>query len=315
MKKYAGLIISLILLLGGNSAYAEVNSYPFQFSGTSDTDYSFGDSVQWFKINATTTQAGITTIEPYLCRYLGTGVGTYYLEAFLNGTTTTSVASSTINASVVPVCSTSGYAYNGDYVQFQLNNTINFTSYPLYFSITAQGTDGTLYMRADLTTNQTPTLWGTNSVFPYVYTGKYQTPFIKLGSGLLPYNSTWDNLINTTMKNNLPECSISSLDGCISSAGIWLFYPNPQILNQFKNINLASTTPFGYGYDAYRAISGFQTSTSSSYKLTLDFSNLNSEFQAGALATNTVTVLDVCWVNNGLEEWGGNAYRDYIIPL
>jgi len=47
------------------------------------------------------------------------------------------------------------------------------------------------------------------------------------------------------------ECSITSLGGCIKNAGVSLFYPDPQSVNNFKNLSevVKSRFPFKYGYE------------------------------------------------------------------
>jgi len=46
------------------------------------------------------------------------------------------------------------------------------------------------------------------------------------------------------------ECSISSITGCLKNAGIWLFYPSPDSIEQFKSLPeaLSGKFPFAYAF-------------------------------------------------------------------
>jgi len=46
------------------------------------------------------------------------------------------------------------------------------------------------------------------------------------------------------------ECAITSITGCLKNAGIWLFYPSSQKIEQFKSLStdLQSKFPFAYAY-------------------------------------------------------------------
>lgn len=47
------------------------------------------------------------------------------------------------------------------------------------------------------------------------------------------------------------ECSITSLVGCIKNAGVWLFKPDKDVIENFKSLNevLPTKLPFSYAYD------------------------------------------------------------------
>lgn len=46
------------------------------------------------------------------------------------------------------------------------------------------------------------------------------------------------------------ECAITSITGCLKNAGIWLFYPSSQKIDQFKSLSsdLQTKFPFAYAY-------------------------------------------------------------------
>lgn len=331
MQKYVGIIIAFILILTGKGVHAETFSEPFAQNFPYNTYVSndqqalglAGDSpyVWTIEIKATTTLKTINTIRIPLCVY-ATSSGTATFEFWGYGTTTSNgvlLGSGTLDQSTLKphALGCNGSDWETKTIELSQATTTSyyiFTGQKAYVRVYKSG-GSTLNFAHKGQSSYANTLAPTYVTGDTPYGSGTMDTWIALGSGSYALSQTVSNHLIDAFNPELPECSISKLGGCISYAGIWLFYPDKELLNDFKNINLASSSPFGYGYDAYRAMSGFQTSTSSSFKLTVDFSNLNSEFGTSAYSTSSVTVFDVCWVNKGLGEFGGNAYRDYIMPL
>lgn len=336
MQKYVGIIIALIFICTGKGVSAETFSepfaqnFPYNSYSSADTQYignNNPDPAFWtIEIKATTTLKTINSIRMPLCLN-STSTGSLSYEFWGYGTTTqtggvllatgnydlsnliayggncTGTQLKTVTIPLVQATTTSYYIFNGQKAYIVIKRTGSAVVYYAHKLKALSDIKAPFYPDGNSST------YGNNGG------GQYYDTWIALGSGSYALSQTVTNHLIDAFNPELPECSITKLGGCISYAGVWLFYPDKELLNDFKNINLASTSPFGYAYDTYRAISGFQTSTSSSFKLTLDFNTLNSEFGTSAYSTSSVTVFDVCWVNNGLGEFGGNAYRDYIMPL
>lgn len=59
------------------------------------------------------------------------------------------------------------------------------------------------------------------------------------------------------------ECSLTAMTGCIKNAFVWLFYPSPNSVEQFKSLNtdLQGKFPFAYAYQAPTLVSKLFTSS------------------------------------------------------
>jgi len=115
--------------------------------------------------------------------------------------------------------------------------------------------------------------------------------------------------------------SCSTFDfGCyISQSFAWAFYPDPTDIEQFQNLSLASSSPFGYIYDMDDALQSFMTglnATTSSFKITLDMTTLgNTANVFDSVSTSSITVFDICWVNRAMGELPANSFRDTFLPM
>lgn len=245
MKK---ILIGIIFLI---PTITFAQSYPtsWQEPGSAGaTDYSFGSIDMMWSHTATTSLIGITSFEPYLCTsgsvYTG---GTFTLEAWYNGTTSpyTQVATSTINASSIVICTGGGLAYNGSTTRFQFNQSFNATiGDTLYFKIRANGITGggVLYMRGDRIATATHFPWYTSSTSgKFTFSGDQIDTFAKIGSGLTNYSTSWQDLVNASKAD---DCT-----GVINCAFAWAFYPSYDSLAIWRSLSLASTSPWGYIYD------------------------------------------------------------------
>jgi len=91
----------------------------------------------------------------------------------------------------------------------------------------------------------------------------YYDPFGQYGYNTSLYKTLLDEasatLTELTHDLDLPiglfeypeyECSITSITGCLKNAGIWLFYPSSQKIEQFKSLStdLQTKFPFAYAY-------------------------------------------------------------------
>jgi len=311
------ITIGIFLSLFSYASAQTANSYPvsWQRPGDASQDYSWGfgasDREIFFVHVATSSIAGATIVAPDLC-YTTANTGTLEIEVWLNGTTTgTLVASSTIQKSVLPLCITSGTAVLGSSTPFLLNRSFNATAgQSLYIRIRQNGGSGSYYVTGDLTASASHFILYANGG-PYVYTGKLTDSFVKIGSGLQPYSTAWSDLVAGAKSN---EC-----DGIIECAVAWAFWPDPLAVEQFKSINLASTSPIGYIYDMDDAMQTFLTAisaTTSSFKITLDMTTLgNTSNVFSSVSSSSVVVFDVCWVNRPLGELPANTYRDRVLPV
>jgi len=312
------ITIGIFLSLFSYASAQTANSYPasWQRPGSSDTDYSWGfgisDRDTFLKHAATTTLAGITTISPDLC-YTTSNSGEIYLEVWYQSTSTLSnlVASSSVAVSSLPLCYGPGPGYYGSTTPFVLNHAFNASiGDVLLIRMTRTSGSGSVYITGDLTATPTHFLFLAGGV-PFVYTGKYTDAFAKLGSGLLPYTTSWSNIVASAKSN---EC-----EGIFECAFAWAFYPDPADIEQFKNLSLASSSPFGYIYDMDDALQAFMSglnATTSSFKITLDMTTLKNTAEVfNGVSTSSITVFDICWVNRAIGELPANSFRDKFLPM
>lgn len=98
------------------------------------------------------------------------------------------------------------------------------------------------------------------------YDENYSDPFGLEGLDSTLYRRNLDatSTLVSTLSYNIPdfttprglseypeyECSISSITGCLKNAGIWLFYPSPDSIEQFKSLpeGLKEKFPFVYAF-------------------------------------------------------------------
>jgi len=310
-------MFSLALMMPGVSSAQTANSYPasWQYPGNGSTNESLGfgtgDRETFLVHTATSSIAGATIVSPYLCYTIG-NTGTLEAEVWLNGTTTgTLVASSTIEKNILPLCITSGAHYLGSSTPFVLNRSFNATvGQSIFVRFRQNGGTGNFYFTGDsIASPQNFVLYVGGG--PYISGGKGVDTFMKIGSGLQPYSTAWSDLVAGAKSN---EC-----DGIIECAVAWAFWPDPLAVEQFKSINLASSSPFGYIYDMDTALQTFLTAlnaTSSSFKLTLDMTTLgNTADVFKGVSTSSVVVFDVCWVNRPLGEMPADTYKDKVLPV
>lgn len=85
-----------------------------------------------------------------------------------------------------------------------------------------------------------------------IFTGEGTPDILLASTSTLIESGTYDiGTITNLYEYPEYECSISSITGCFKNAGVWLFYPAPDSIENFKNLNqeIAGKFPFAYVYD------------------------------------------------------------------
>jgi len=286
MKK---IIIGIILFFG-------------IFSHASAQSVSFNTVILQFQYNGATVTPALLiyadqSTTTAACTPTGTIFPSYPRELIADTFGATSTRTVVYNFQTACTVSANGYAkFTDDNIWVLSNGGVNTPTGDRYYTSLDDG-----------------------SVFSY--TGTNVSHYFAL-TGNIAYSSTFNSLVEFAMKNassTVPECGITHLGGCISQAGIYLFYPDPALMVQFQELSFASSSPFGYLYDMDNAYQTFMTAinaTSSSFKVVIDLSTLkNTSSVFNQVSSSSITAFDVCWVNRKLGEVDTNSYRDNVLPI
>jgi len=263
---------------------------------------------QWAILHtATSTELGINGLKLPICKSGGSTDGNVNVKVYRTSTSTSIVSEGNLDELNIPTCTFTGTPTTTDLI---LNTAINNASNGvLWFVITNEGGNRTLYSHFEV--SSTNISGRPFNSWNYQGDGQYYYARMGLISGLEPYSTSWDSLIQASKAN---EC-----DGIIECAVAWAFYPDPNTLEQFKSISFASTSPIGYIYDMDDALQTFMTAlnaTTSSFKITLDMTTLeNTASVFNGVSTSSITVFDICWVNNAMGELPANSFRDKFLPM
>jgi hypothetical protein len=105
-------------------------------------------------------------------------------------------------------------------------------------------------------------------------------------------NAVYDSATGTP--NNLNkyaglDCGGFNISDNLKCAFIFLFYPDITLMNSFKRITLASSTPFSYLYSASPLITALTTGGSTTTKITMDLGGQNLAHIGSIVVFNTDT--------------------------
>jgi len=285
------IILSMFLLLVGLPTVASadysvfsINEIPANTSIASPnyamTGVGVGSTAVFeYTADATVTQFDRLTL-PF-CRYGGTNTGTIYLEVRSSTTTGPIVASSTLAVNSGNIWST---GCNSTYINattstFVLNQNVQWLSgVKMYFIFRPVSTDASFMYSFRATIGYDTSLNGIYgelpSNFPMLYVGAYRlyTSAVGYALGIPPvvYNASSSNI----------SCSTFDV-GCYITQGLsLLFYPADWTFDDLNELQeqLASTTPFGYGYELVDAINTALNTATSSFAITADLSDFGSVF-------------------------------------
>jgi len=272
----------------------------------------FSSGLKWtveYVADATVTQFDRLTL-PF-CRSGGANGGVIDLEIRSSTTTGPIVASSslTVNSGNVWNTGCGVSIVNGTTSTWVLNQNVQWVSgVTFYFIFYARGTTGTYYFSDYKTAGNNGISYETGSV-PASPARWDSMKGYALGIAPVTYNASSSNVV----------CDTFDI-GCYISQGLaWAFYPDPADIEQFQNLSLASSSPFGYIYDMDDALQSFMTglnATTSSFKITLDMTTLkNTAHVFDGVSTSSITVFDICWVNRSMGELPANSFRDKFLPM
>jgi len=137
-------------------------------------------------------------------------------------------------------------------------------------------------------------------------------------TGNIAYSSSFYEQVQYAFANassTIPQCGFTHIGACIAQGFAWAFIADPDALAAVQSLSLASTSPFGYGYELSSIISNLSSSSSVPYSYTLDLTSVQTQLQtivpSQTLGTTSVELFNVCWVNTKT----GNAYATYILPF
>lgn len=307
-KAILGSLLGLLLLPFIASAETAV------ITSNGTPDYSFGNYNTYFEIAENTTYYRMNAMDVPICRLVSGGAlnGVINVQVRSATTTGTIVASSTI--ATIPDCGGEiGSYYPASTTRITFNN--EFATDPinsLFIKFEYQGNTGTIYHQyiGDNATKYFGRL--SPESIRYQYLGEYLRPVFTMYTD----TSVWtgNNRVGSTTR--MIECdNWYDLDCQISNAITFLFFPSDDTLEEWQNISLASSTPFGYVYDIPATFSKIYSTTTATWQLAIDFSTLGQHADAFRnIATSSVTVFDACWLNREVGEAGANMYLTYVIP-
>jgi len=281
------IILSMFLLLVGapfvvSADYTvfDLNPIPADTPVT-DPNYAmagFSNGTTWtieYTADAMVTQFDRLTM-PF-CRSGGANGGVIDLEIRSSTTTGPIIASSTIDVNSGNVWNTgcSVGIINATTTTWVLNQNIQWLpGVTVYFVFHARGVTGTYYFShfLDATIGELPTFATTDTYFK-PGTDYYMTAGEAFALGIPPvvYNASSSNI----------SCSTFDV-GCYITTGLsLLFYPEDWTFEQLDELQaqLASTTPFGYGYELVETINMALNTATSSFALTADLSDFGPVFQ------------------------------------
>jgi len=314
-----GIFLSLFSYAKADYEVFDINTIPPNTAVPSATYTQTGVGLNQsyaieYVADSTVTQFDRITL-PF-CRYLGANGGEVYLELRSSTTTGPIIASSTIAVNSGNISSTgcTTLNLNATTTTWVLNQNVQWLpDVEIYFIFKPVGTNpaSTFYFSHEI--------GGTNGIAlgmfpfaPFTYLGDYYNTAMTgyaLGVAPVAYNASSSNVV----------CDTFDLGCYTSQAFAWAFYPDIEDLEQFKTLNFASSSPFGYIYDMDDAYQSFMTglnATTSNFKITLDMTTLGQHADVfRSVGTSSITVFDVCWVNRELGELPSNSFRDRVLPM
>jgi len=259
--------------------------------------------------DATVTQFDRVTLP--LCRAGGANGGEIYLEVRSTATSGPIVASSSLAVNSGNVWSTgcTSSIINATTSTFVLNQNVQWlTGGTFYFVFRAVGTTGTFYLSFDVDDGSNGKFLGGGASPPTWLGDFYWTSMQGLALGIPPaiYNAS----------SSIIVCEgILDIDCQIGRGFAFLFVPSDASIAEIQAISLASTSPFGYGYELTAIVSDIEAGTTTPYSYVLDLTSVQTQLQtivpSQTLGTTSVELFNVCWVDTKT----GNAYTTYIMPF
>lgn len=282
-KLMLAVLFAVMLPMGASADYTafSVNAIP---PGTSvaSPDYAMAGlsagSGQWIvEYVGTGTVTQLDRVTMPFCRFGGSNGGVVDLEIRSSTTTGPIVASSSLAVNSGNVWSTGCNVsfVNGTTSTWVLNQTIQYLSgVTLYFIWTPRGTTGTFYFSHYLnaTIGEAPTFANTSTYFK-PSTKYYMTSMTGYALGIPP-------VVYSASSSNV-SCGTFDV-GCYITTGLsFLFYPEDWTFEQLDTLQdqLASTSPFGYGYELVDTINNSLSVASSSFAITADLSEFAPQFE------------------------------------
>jgi len=276
MENMKKLIFSILLLLeipfGAHaSAYVAFDLNPIPVNcNFSDCDMLGTSPRMTIELIATSPGRSVRQIELPFCRSGGTSVGNITLEVRTTASTSPNVvASSTIAGSTVSssaLCNNLP-AVNATTSIFQLNNALDYeVGTSLYFTLRFVGTSGT-YLISGVQAGTTGEAWANDTPMGPGWS------ISGIGTGILPqiYNASSSAVV----------CDTFDIGCYISTGFLFLFYPEDWTFDQLTELQdtLASSTPFGYGYELVDTINTALNTATGSFAITADLSDFGTMFQ------------------------------------
>jgi len=256
----------------------------FSFTNSADVEqWAFSSATGFtYQYTATTTLASINGLSVNLCRYGAYTSGNVTIDVWYNGTTTpyNSVGSTTIAVASLPTggdCWVNGKVATA--TQITLNKSFTATAGDsLYVKTSVDDVSATIAQSfyASASNLGSASFLGTNTY--YLSGGKYLNAGYAWISGLSAYSTTWADLVQSARETNTCE-------GIFECAFAWAFYPSDTTLDDLRNINIASTTPFGYIYSIRTLFNTYGTTSTSTASISVNLASL-----VGSYATGSTTI-------------------------
>jgi len=279
------IILTIILLTTASFASAdytvfELNPIPVNQPIGSVNDYQmvgFSDDgfFRYIEYNTDATVTQFDRITLPLCRSGGANGGEIYLEVRSTATSGPIVASSTLAVNSGNVWNTgcASTIINATTSTFVLNQNVQWlTGGTFWFTIKAVGTTGTFYLSFDVNNGSGAKFYGVGT--PPTWLGQfYYTSMTGYALGIPP-------VVYSASSSNV-SCGTFDVGCYISTAISFLFYPEDWTFDQLNDLQdqLASTTPFGYGYELVSTVNTALATGTSSFELTADLSDFGTVFQ------------------------------------
>lgn len=234
----------------------------------------------WISFVATNTIVQFDRLDLNLCRYLGSNVGSLFLEVRSSTSTGPIIASSTlvVNSGNVFHSNTLCYGSGGIplpqyYSTFVLDRQIQTVAgVTWWFRIWGSGTVGNFYVGGQNENFYSRNLTSYLGAFPdtaneHAFMGtKYALFAIGRGLGTAPTNQN-----NYGASSTAVVCTTFDIGCYISSSFAYMFIPTQSTFDKFADITLASSTPFNYLFEMGSYFSTLRNGVATSTIISVNF--------------------------------------------
>jgi len=236
-----------ITYYGGNGSFPQAQKY----DGGGSYDFVNFQNL-YFILDTTTTPTAQNTTSRIDSIVASTTARTATITGYWNATSTAGISEGLIFYQETPQWGQTNYA------EFLATTTGNFTITVPFTGIQSQ-TYGTSTATSTGDFQLVTKLYQFNTAYydPFGTEGLDQSLYKTLLDSELLYIENFQSYtptgVESTYFGDVPEyeCSILQLGGCLRNTGVWLFYPNPASVEQFKSLteDVKTRFPFRYAYE------------------------------------------------------------------